>query len=239
MNATLRSSPTPAPRRPGRARRTRGEPADGGRRRPRRAPRDRDHGRRPGRDRVPRPARRDGRRRRSTGRPAVGRGGRAGRRDGDHRVERRPPRRSPGGRTIAFGSGRGRTPPRSGSTSVRDPGSDAEGWWAMWWQGAVRASGHSAVDKASIVIGSAPPSTARSRRGSGRRPGGWIRRRPAPDLDDDPRARPRGDVRERQDAGGTGRAARDRGDRRHGHPSATGSGSCPAPRTARPTRRSR
>jgi hypothetical protein len=65
----------------------------------------------------------------------------------------------PGGRTIAFG----RLGPDAEAAKVGfDDASvilatDAEGWWAMWWQGTVRASGYSAVDSHDIVIGSQKP----------------------------------------------------------------------------------
>jgi hypothetical protein len=65
----------------------------------------------------------------------------------------------PGGRTIAFG----RIGPAADSAKVGFDdasvilGSSAEGWWAMWWQGSVRASSYAAVDKADIVVGNAKP----------------------------------------------------------------------------------
>jgi hypothetical protein len=64
-----------------------------------------------------------------------------------------------GGRTIAFG----RIGPRAEAAKVGfDDGSAvvasyAEGWWATWWPGSVRAGSYSAVDAAGIVIGSAQP----------------------------------------------------------------------------------
>ena len=65
----------------------------------------------------------------------------------------------PGGRTIAFG----RIGPAADSAKVGFDdssvilGSNAEGWWAMWWQGTVRASSYAAVDKADIVVGTTKP----------------------------------------------------------------------------------
>ena len=65
----------------------------------------------------------------------------------------------PGRRTIALG----RIGPAADSAKVGfDDASvilatDAEGWWAMWWQGTVRASSYAAVDKADIVVGNTKP----------------------------------------------------------------------------------
>lgn len=65
----------------------------------------------------------------------------------------------PGGRTIVFG----RIGPAADSAKVGFDdasvilGSSAEGWWAMWWRGTVRASSYAAVDKADIVVGNTTP----------------------------------------------------------------------------------
>ena len=65
----------------------------------------------------------------------------------------------PGGRTVAFG----RIGPAADSAKVGFDdasvilGSSADGWWAMWWQGTVRASSYSAVDKSDIVVGNTKP----------------------------------------------------------------------------------
>ena len=75
------------------------------------------------------------------------------------RSQRRPRGRRPGGRTIAFG----RIGPDADAAKVGFDdasiilGSNADGWWAMWWPGAVRASSYSAVDKADIVVGNTKP----------------------------------------------------------------------------------
>ncbi len=65
----------------------------------------------------------------------------------------------PGGRTIALG----RIGPAAESAKVGFDdnsvilASDAEGWWAMWWQGSVRANGYSAVDTHDLVVGNTKP----------------------------------------------------------------------------------
>ncbi len=65
----------------------------------------------------------------------------------------------PGGRTIAFG----RIGPAAESAKVGFDdnsvilGTDAEGWWSLWWQGSVRASDYAAVDTHDIVVGSTKP----------------------------------------------------------------------------------
>lgn len=64
-----------------------------------------------------------------------------------------------GGRTIAFG----RIGPDAESAKVGfDDASvilatDAAGWWAMWWQGTVRASSYAAVDTRDIAVGNTKP----------------------------------------------------------------------------------
>ena len=64
-----------------------------------------------------------------------------------------------GGRTIAFG----RIGPDAHAAKVGFGdnsvvlASSAEGWWALWWPGAVRANSVSAVDSHDLVIGSAKP----------------------------------------------------------------------------------
>lgn len=65
----------------------------------------------------------------------------------------------PGGRTVAFGRiGPDADAAKAGfgdnSTLL---GSSAEGWWAMWWPGTVRANSFAAVDNHDLVIGSAKP----------------------------------------------------------------------------------
>src|SRR5258705_7243842 len=65
----------------------------------------------------------------------------------------------PGGRTVAFG--RIGPDPDAAKAGFGDNstvlGSKAEGWWAMWWPGVVRANGFSATDNHDLVIGSAKP----------------------------------------------------------------------------------
>ncbi len=68
----------------------------------------------------------------------------------------------PSGRTVAFG--------RIGTTAASTRigingaavvnGTDAEGWWAAWWQGAVLPTSLSALDAQGTVIGSATPPTS-------------------------------------------------------------------------------
>jgi hypothetical protein len=64
-----------------------------------------------------------------------------------------------GGRTVAFG--RIGPDPDAAKAGFGDNstvlGSKAEGWWAMWWPGVVRANGFAATDNHDIVIGSAKP----------------------------------------------------------------------------------
>ena len=65
----------------------------------------------------------------------------------------------PGGRTVAFGRiGLDADAAKAGfgdnSTVL---GSSAEGWWAMWWPGIVRANSYAATDNHDLVIGSAKP----------------------------------------------------------------------------------
>jgi hypothetical protein len=65
----------------------------------------------------------------------------------------------PGGRTVAFGRiGPVADAAKAGfgdnSTVL---GSKAEGWWAMWWPGSVRANSYSATDNHDLVFGSAKP----------------------------------------------------------------------------------
>jgi hypothetical protein len=65
----------------------------------------------------------------------------------------------PGGRTVAFGRiGPDADAAKAGfgdnSTVL---GSSAEGWWAMWWPGTVRANSYAATDNHDLVIGSAKP----------------------------------------------------------------------------------
>ena len=65
----------------------------------------------------------------------------------------------PGGRTIAFG----RIGPAAESAKVGFDdnsvilGTDAEGWWSLWWQGSVRASSYAAVDTHDIAVGNTKP----------------------------------------------------------------------------------
>ncbi len=65
----------------------------------------------------------------------------------------------PGGRTIAIG--RIGLEAELAKVGFDDNSvilaSDAEGWWAMWWQGSVRATSYAAVDKADLVVGNAQP----------------------------------------------------------------------------------
>jgi hypothetical protein len=64
-----------------------------------------------------------------------------------------------GGRTVSFG----RIGPDAAAAKVSFGdastvlASSANGWWAMWWPGAPRATGFSAVDTHDLVIGSATP----------------------------------------------------------------------------------
>ncbi len=65
----------------------------------------------------------------------------------------------PGGRTIAFG----RVGPQAADAKVGfgdntvDLASKGDGWWAIWWPGAVRANSFSAVDPSDLAVGSAKP----------------------------------------------------------------------------------
>lgn len=65
----------------------------------------------------------------------------------------------PGGRTVAFG----RVGPQAAEAKVGfgdntvDVASHAEGWWAIWWPGAVRANSFAATDTHDIAVGSAHP----------------------------------------------------------------------------------
>jgi hypothetical protein len=74
-----------------------------------------------------------------------------------------------GGRTVSFG----RIGPDAAAAKVGFGdastvlASSANGWWAMWWPGAQRPTGFSAVDTRDLVIGSAtaPPGQVESRVG--------------------------------------------------------------------------
>jgi hypothetical protein len=64
-----------------------------------------------------------------------------------------------GGRTVAFGRvGPDADAAKAGfgdnSTVL---GSKAEGWWAMWWPGTVRANSYAATDRRDLAVGSATP----------------------------------------------------------------------------------
>jgi hypothetical protein len=64
-----------------------------------------------------------------------------------------------GGRTVAFGRvGPDADAAKAGfgdnSTVLA---SKAEGWWAMWWPGTVRANSYSATDRHDLAVGSAKP----------------------------------------------------------------------------------
>ena len=65
----------------------------------------------------------------------------------------------PGGRTVAFGRvGSEADAAKAGfgdnSTVL---GSKADGWWAMWWPGSVRANSFAATNRSDVVVGSAKP----------------------------------------------------------------------------------
>jgi hypothetical protein len=65
----------------------------------------------------------------------------------------------PGGRTVAFG--RIGSEPDAAKAGFGDNstvlGSKAEGWWAMWWPGSVRANSYAATDRSDLAVGSAKP----------------------------------------------------------------------------------
>jgi hypothetical protein len=64
-----------------------------------------------------------------------------------------------GGRTVAFG--RIGSEPDAAKAGFGDNstvlGSKAEGWWAMWWPGSVRATSFAATDRSDLAVGSAKP----------------------------------------------------------------------------------
>ena len=148
----------------------------------------------------------------------------------------------PGGRTIAIG----RIGPAAESAKVGFDdnsvilGTDAEGWWSLWWQGSVRASSYAAVDTHDIAVGKRSRSRASARRGSGRRRGGWIRR-PLRRQ----RSRRQSELSSSSRPASAGSARRAGSSRRRSSrpippsPSRSRSGVCPAPATASRTRRSR
>ena len=87
-----------------------------------------------------------------------------------------------GGRTVAFGRvGPDADAAKAGfgdnSTVL---GSKAEGWWAMWWPGTVRANSYAATDRRDLAVGSATPPAGEVEAGVGLA-SWWVdQTRPAP-----------------------------------------------------------
>jgi len=87
-----------------------------------------------------------------------------------------------GGRTVAFGRvGPDADAAKAGfgdnSTVL---GSKAEGWWAMWWPGTVRANSYSATDRRDLAVGSAKPPAGEVEAGVGSATWWVDQTRPAP-----------------------------------------------------------